>query len=559
MKRALGIFFIFAFISGMALDFFASPAHNPEEQEEKPLKTIAVIGSSVASGWVTNFESKHDMKSGWAYRLERLLLPRGYKVVNIAKPGDNTDAVLKRMDKDLLPLSAEFAIIGLSLENEDIRGTLGMEPSAVFDKYKDNMHKIIEKCRVNNIKPIVGLCYPCDRYKEKDYDYIKRMNLLLNSWDVPSINFLGALDDGSGHFPRGFTYDEDHPDNRGHEEMYCAVVPSLFAAVEKGKSTPQMSASDEFMTIKRKNQSSPLSYIPEDVIHSFAEGFNFRLSSEGVIAAILLGDGFSVIEVTPDGRLKYVSSKEEALFSKAMVTDAKWHDLAISHRYLQGVTLFFVDGQFVGKIKERLEPCRFILGGAGEDIKKEAPKIAEYKDWFIFRAALNRDEVVALHEGKVLQASLEVYAPLNDTKLKKDEPVENLAQSLAQVIAYPSAVENKLAIIEEKIQTGRQARDTEIVVLEKQPIDVNPESYDAYVGEYEIAPGDAIKISKEDNRLYFIDRGQKMELLPESETKFFIRYPLIDISIIFVKDDRDAIPQLVFQIGERKVGAKKIK
>ena len=32
---------------------------------------------------------------------------------------------------------------------------------------------------------------------------IKKMNLLINSWDVPCVNLLGTLDDGHGHFPGG--------------------------------------------------------------------------------------------------------------------------------------------------------------------------------------------------------------------------------------------------------------------------------------------------------------------------------------------------------------------
>ncbi|MBN1224310.1 MAG: DUF3471 domain-containing protein [Candidatus Aminicenantes bacterium] len=559
MKRVFVVLCLFVFLAAFAAEDFAAKWNSPQSQEEQSLKTIAVIGSSVAAGWVTNFESRHDMKNGWAYRLGRHLLPGGYKVVNISTPGDNTDAVLKRIDKDLIPLSAEFAVIGLSLENEGIRGILGTEPEAVFEKYKDNMLKIIEKCRTNNIRPVVGLCYPCDRFQDKDYDYIKRMNLLLNSLDVPSINFLGALDDGSGHFPKGFTYDEDHPDNRGHEEMYYAVGPSLFAALEKGKAIPQMFASEDFVTIERTAHSSPLSFIPEDVIHSFAEGFKFRLSSEGATACILSGDHFSVVEVTADGRLKYGSSKGGDLFSKTKVTDTEWHSLVVSHRYLQGDTLFFLDGRFIGKVMEQLEPRRFILGGAGEGAEMKSPKKADYKDWFIYRAALNPDEVSALYEGKTLQASLEVYAPLNAVEFKKGETVKNLAQSLARIIAYPTFGENELALIEEKIQAAGQARKNELVVIEKQSVAVDPKIYDAYIGEYEIAPGDAIRISKEDDRLFFVDRGQKMELLPESETIYFIKYPLMDIGVTFVKDDRNAIVQLVFKVGEREVNAKKIK
>jgi len=49
---------------------------------------------------------------------------------------------------------------------------------------------------------------------------------------------------------------------------------------------------------------------------------------------------------------------------------------------------------------------------------------------FLFRSALNADEAAALNDGKLLQASLEVYAPLRDVQFRPDAAVENRAQSL---------------------------------------------------------------------------------------------------------------------------------
>jgi hypothetical protein len=43
------------------------------------------------------------------------------------------------------------------------------------------------------------------------------MNLLLNSWDVPTVNFLGPMDDGTSG--RGVWFDNLHPDAAGHVEI----------------------------------------------------------------------------------------------------------------------------------------------------------------------------------------------------------------------------------------------------------------------------------------------------------------------------------------------------
>jgi hypothetical protein len=93
----------------------------------------------------------------------------------------------------------------------------------------------------------------------------------------------------------------------------------------------------------------------------------------------------------------------------------------------RGETLLYVDGELAGKIDERLEPSRFVLGGAAG---------TDYRDWMIHRAGLNADEVRALHSGRLLQASLEVYAPLTPA-----DGGQNLAQSLSEIQLHSAAVE----------------------------------------------------------------------------------------------------------------------
>ena len=81
--------------------------------------------------------------------------------------------------------------------------------------------------------------------------------------------------------------------------------------------------------------------------------------------------------------------------------------------------MFFVDGKLAGTIAERLEPKNFAVGSRGD-----------YKDLFLYRAALNADEVAAMHAGKMLKGSLEIYSPLTDVDFKAGSTVENRAQSL---------------------------------------------------------------------------------------------------------------------------------
>ena len=76
---------------------------------------------------------------------------------------------------------------------------------------------------------------------------------------------------------------------------------------------------------------------------------------------------------------------------------------------------------------------------------------------------------------------------------------------------------------------------------------VDSKIYDQYVGEYE-----NIKILKKDNKLYYID--QDIELLPESQTKFF-RSDNNNTTVEFVKDKKGKVIQLEI----KKAGIKEVK
>ena len=99
--------------------------------------------------------------------------------------------------------------------------------------------------------------------------------------------------------------------------------------------------------------------------------------------------------------------------------DVQWHHVVLSHFTARGETMLFVDGKLAGRVAERLEPKNFVVGSRGD-----------YKELALYRSALNADEVAALHAGKMLKGSLEIYSPLTDVDFKADGTVENRAQSL---------------------------------------------------------------------------------------------------------------------------------
>lgn len=92
---------------------------------------------------------------------------------------------------------------------------------------------------------------------------------------------------------------------------------------------------------------------------------------------------------------------------------------------------------------------------------------------------------------------------------------------------------------------------------ERKEIKVDPKILDEYVGEYEVAPGVIIAVTREADKLMGQATGQsKFEMFAESQTKFFLK--AVDAQVTFVRDAGGKVTQLILhQGGDRE--AKKIK
>jgi hypothetical protein len=93
---------------------------------------------------------------------------------------------------------------------------------------------------------------------------------------------------------------------------------------------------------------------------------------------------------------------------------------------------------------------------------------------------------------------------------------------------------------------------------ERSAVKIDPKILDDYVGQYEVNPNFSLIISREDNRLYCQPTGQnKLELLPESETKFIVQD--VEARIVFIRDEDGAVVKLILQQSGREISANKIK
>jgi CubicO group peptidase (beta-lactamase class C family) len=91
---------------------------------------------------------------------------------------------------------------------------------------------------------------------------------------------------------------------------------------------------------------------------------------------------------------------------------------------------------------------------------------------------------------------------------------------------------------------------------QRQAIAVDPNLFDAYVGQYELALDFILTITTEQNRLYAQATGQpQVELFAETETQFFITE--VDAQITFIQDQQGSVKHLIlYQSGQEMTAPK---
>ncbi|HBL26723.1 MAG TPA: hypothetical protein DD490_07805 [Acidobacteria bacterium] len=100
------------------------------------------------------------------------------------------------------------------------------------------------------------------------------------------------------------------------------------------------------------------------------------------------------------------------------------------------------------------------------------------------------------------------------------------------------------------------AKTDEAPPAERQAVQVDPQLYDGYEGVYELAPGFSLILTREGDRLMAQATGQpKLEIFPESETRFFLKLVDAQIEIQRGKDGK-ATGLTLFQGGQTLPGKK---
>ena len=376
MKRIFYQVFVFVCIWNSAL------------AQENPHINVTFFGSSVCRG--AGAEDHHGY--GWQFFQNGAIDTIKYKYFNASTGGDNTIKVEKedRLLKKLYPTAPDIVVIGLSLANEGImtpQDDNGREQ--IVEQFRTRLLALADSLNSLGIKPVIVNCYAQSHFNSSHYDFTKKMNRIINTWEYPSINVMGTIDDLEGKWVEGYLSDPGHPNTSGHKEMSYAIVPSLFDAILLGKKTPVFDWHKSYSTLVNNDQIEyPLSLDVGSTLHSFTLGFRYKETGEGSIAGFISNNLNHTVNIIGNT----IHYKDLSRTSPEHLRT--WTHVVLSHSYANQKTMLFVEGVLVGTVKEQLSPTQVYFGGTAS--------ITELKDLTLHRSSLNESEALDLFNKKFI-------------------------------------------------------------------------------------------------------------------------------------------------------------
>lgn len=385
---------------------------------------ISFMGSSGMNG-----QGAANMQ-GYAYQYNQLLSQRAtegsspFYRSNISVNGNNTTNVINRFEKDLYGDCGKYVAFGLVLGNEGVHET----GQVAYNSYGTNLQLLVQMARDEDKVPVVMNNYGRGDYNLTDYNFIKQMNLEMAQWDVPSTNMLGAVDSGTGLWATGYMDDYLHPNTAGHTELFYAIVPSLFDALEAEKPQPVLSSAT-YVTPDPVTGGGSLSFDPDAMIHPFTVSFDVQTEGTGNLMAFTTTAVPGTVAIDENGFVKYTSPTGNTITGTTIVNDGAWHKVTLTHFYARGETILYQDATAAGNVTENLEAQVFTLHGTG------APANVNYRNLFFYRSGMNELEIEAMNNGAMLKSSLELYAPMDREAETPEAIFANLAQSTSTIDA----------------------------------------------------------------------------------------------------------------------------
>src|SRR5690606_11262941 len=117
---------------------------------------------------------------------------------------------------------------------------------------------------------------------------------------------------------------------------------------------------------------------------------------------------------------------------------------------------------------------------------------------------------------------------------------------------------SEMEMLDRAFVPSRAVKTNKPIPAERTVFNLNPTYFDAFVGEYELAPGFLIKVWREESNYKAQATGQpSFDMFPESATKFFLK--VVDAQVEFSKNDQGEVTHMTLFQGGRAMPGKKVK
>ena len=184
-------------------------------------------------------------------------------------------------------------------------------------------------------------------------------------------------------------------------------------------------------------------------------------------------------------------------------------------------------------------------------------KATHPNDYDFREAELNTLGYQLLQMKKVAEA-IEIFKLNVEAYPQAFNPYDSLGEAYMTHGDKELAITNYKKSLELNPQNAGATRMLATLTGEQKVTRSDPKLYDAYAGDYELAPNFILTITSEDGKLMGQATGQpKNELYPSTETEFFLK--VVDAQITFVKNEQGQVTQLILHQGGLNVPAKKIR
>lgn len=399
--------------------------YEPKSQSKK----VVVFGSSVALG------DGAVLYRGWAYKLGQAMASRGYTFVNKSVGGNNTTNLIQRFYTDVVPEHPDLVIIGLGLGNE---GLVSGNKEVVYSSYVRGIRRLVTMCRQAGFKVIVAGVYCNNFFTLTDYQYLRQADLEFENSDVPYINFLGAVDDGTGKWRDGMWNDALHPNEQGHEAIFRAFPLSLFDNLLSP--VPSVVDTSNQFTVTMPNTTGvvPLSYVSESPFGSFTVMCKVRRKpgasgGKPIISIESTLNSFTSVRVrNPVDDYGLAIGDNTLVQSDVRSSYNETNHMTLTYDYFSGNWRFYIDGKLIGTTVYAADANNFnrvCFGTRSDAMGGFNVENYEFSEMAVWRSALNIGQIVEAMNGRYPKASMNLLSPCADPAVGLNSRLVNLAPS----------------------------------------------------------------------------------------------------------------------------------